>query len=480
MIQGISYAALSPVLIVALAGLALLLADAFEVPRRVLGTGAVAALAAALVAVFALVPGRPHVTFCVPASLRGAGPLPCSYIVDNFTLTFQGIVLASALVVVLMSLDSLDDVPMGEYLFLVFCAVVGVLTLVAARDLILLVVALETLSLPVFALVALKRYDGRATEAAIKLFLVSVISTAILLFGISLVYGATGTMHVGLIGPVAADLKPVMAAGIVMIVAGFGFKVAAVPFHFWAPDVYQGAPLPVAAFLSVISKAGGFAGLAIVLALGFSSYGHVWGPLIAVLAAVTMTAGNLMALRQTHAIRLLAWSSVAQSGYMLAPLAVGSHHTTQAVAATVAYVAFYAIMNLGAFAVVTGFGPRVLVEDYRGLARVSPWHGAALAFFLLCLAGLPPGIMGLVAKIVVFEGVVTGGVTWLAVVMAINTVIGLYYYLAWAVRLFQPATGSVSLPQGLPFRSAVAVTAAGATVLSVEPQLLLQATLSLG
>jgi NADH-quinone oxidoreductase subunit N len=483
MIQGISYAALSPVLIVAVAALVLLMADAFDMPRRLLGIGALASLAAALVAVFALVPGRPRTTFCVPTSLRGSGPLPCSYITDDFTLVFQGIVLAAALIVVLISLDGLDDVPMGEYLFLVFCAIVGVLTLVAARDLILLVVSLETLSLPVFALVALKRYDGRATEAALKLFLVSVISTAILLFGISLVYGATGTMHVGLIGPVAGDLKPVMAAGIVMIVGGFAFKVAAVPFHFWAPDVYQGAPVPIAAFLSVISKAGGFAGLAIVLALGFPSYGHVWGPMIAVLAAVTMTVGNVMALRQTQAVRLLAWSSVAQSGYMLAPLAVGSHHLAQAVAATVAYVAFYAIMNLGAFAVVTGFaakGGSNLVEDYKGLARVSPGHGAALAFFLVCLAGLPPGIMGLVAKITVFEGVVTGGVTWLAVVMAVNTVIGLYYYLAWAVRLFMPATGTYEMPAGLPLRSAVTATAVGAVLLSVAPQLLLQAALSLG
>jgi NADH-quinone oxidoreductase subunit N len=168
---------------------------------------------------------------------------------------------------------------------------------------------------------------------------------------------------------------------------------------------------------------------------------------------------------------------------MLAPLAVGSHHLPQAVAATVAYVAFYAIMNLGAFAVVTGFAAKTasnLVEDYKGLARVSPWHGAALAFFLVCLAGLPPGIMGLVAKIVVFEGVVTGGVTWLAVIMAVNTVIGLYYYLAWAVRLFISAAGTHEMPSGLPFRGAVTITAAGAVLLSVAPQLLLQAALSLG
>ncbi|GAA3964380.1 NADH-quinone oxidoreductase subunit N [Actinomadura viridis] len=488
MIQDIDYAAISPPLILAVAAVGLLLADAFDVPRRLLGLLGGGALTVALAAVVALAFGDRRATFCLPDGLRGNGPPSCSYVADDFTLLFQGIVLAAAVIVVLLSLREITAarMPAGEYHFLLLAAIIGALVLVAARDLILLVVALETLSLPVFALVALRRYDGTASEAALKLFLVSVVSAAIMLFGVSLVYGATGAMHLDRIAPalerLPAQLDPVAAVGIVLVLAGFGFKVAAVPFHFWAPDVYQGAPLPVAAFLSVVSKAAGFAGLVIVLSAGFPAYGHVWGPVIAALAAITMTLGNLMALRQRTAIRLLAWSSVAQSGYMLAPLAVGARRLPEAVAATTAYVALYAVMNLGAFAVVVAVRrtapARDTLDAFRGLARTRPATGAALAFFLICLAGLPPGVMGLFAKVVVFRATVAGGVTWLAVVMAVNTVIGLYYYLAWAVRLFAAPEHPVAAPAADPgpaVRAAIAATAVGAVVLSVAPQLVLQA-----
>ena len=167
-------------------------------------------------------------------------------------------------------------------------------------------------------------YDGRASEAALKLFLVSVVSTAVMLFGLSLVYGVTGQVHLDRIATSLDDPGARGAAArcsaVVLALAGFGFKVAAVPFHFWAPDTYEGAPVPVAAYLSVVSKAAGFVGLALLLTVGFAPYADVWGPLLAVLAAVTMTVGNLAALRQRQAVRLLAWSSVAQSGYMLVPL----------------------------------------------------------------------------------------------------------------------------------------------------------------
>ncbi|GAB2819558.1 NADH-quinone oxidoreductase subunit N [Actinocorallia aurea] len=497
MIQEIDYGAVAPVLITAAAAVAVLLAGAFEVRGRILGWATAGALLAGFVSVLALAGGGVRGTFCVPESLRDGGPASCSYSADNFTLVFQGIVLAAAVLVVLLSLSdlALADVPLGEYYFLLLCSVTGALSLVAARDLVLLAVGLETLALPVFALVALRRYDGRATEAAVKLLLVSVVSTAVLLFGIGLVYGSTGALHFDRIATavVPAELEPVLTAGIVLVICGFAFKVAAVPFHTWTPDVYEGAPLPVAAFLSVVSKAGGFAALGLVVALAFPDRGGVWGPLLAVLAALTMTVGNVLALRQTKAIRLLAWSSVAQSGYMLAPLAVGGDTVTAAVAAMAGYLGFYAVMNLGAFAVVTGFANRRgslqaeggegnLLASYRGLARRNPAEGLALAFFLVCLAGLPPGIMGLIAKVVVFEAVMTGPVVWLAVVMALNTVIGLYYYAVWAVRLFAPEgeEGAGLMPRGLPFRVALGLTAAGAVVLSVLPNLLLHATLAVG
>ncbi|HEX6467622.1 MAG TPA: NADH-quinone oxidoreductase subunit N [Streptosporangiaceae bacterium] len=500
--QGIDYAAIAPPLLTAAAGIVALLADAFGLSRRAVGLVSWAGPAAGLAAVGVLAAGRPRATFCLPSGLRAAVPsaggppaagaarppglASCSYVVDDFTLLFQGLVLAAALAVLLLSYGEItrSRLPVGEYHFLLLAAVTGALALAAARDLALLVVALETLSLPVVALVALRRYDGIAGESALKLFLFTVVGTAVTLFGISLVYGVTGALHLDRVAAALArtpaDLRPAAAAGVVLVLTGFAVKVAAVPFHFWAPDVYQGAPLPVTAFLSVISKAGGFAGLAILLAAGFPAYARTWGVLIGVLAAVTMTVGNLVALRQRHAVRLLAWSSIAQSGYMLAPLSAGAtgvRRLPEAVAATVAYVAIYAVMNLGAFSVVAAAARRgaVVVDDYRGLARSEPATAMALAFFLLCLAGLPPGVMGLFAKIVVIRATVAGGMTWLAVVMAVNTVIGLSYYLGWAARLFAPPAPGRAATQGMDrtVGAAIAAAAAGAVVLSVVPQFVL-------
>lgn len=360
----------------------------------------------------------------------------------------------------------------------------GALTLAAGRDLVTLLVSLEVVSLPLFALVALRRYDGRSSEAGVKMFLVSVVSTAVMLFGISLVYGATGSLFLDRIGAVLATPSPlesVAGVGVVLVLVGFGFKVSAVPFHFWAPDTYQGSPVAVAAFLSVISKAAGFAGLALVLSIAFGPLASVWGPLVAVLAAVSMTVGNLVALRQKTAMRLLAWSSIAQAGYMLAPLgaAGGGAPLDGLVAATIGYVAIYALMNIGVFAVISVVGwigehGGGTLDSYRGLARTHPLTAVALAFFLACLAGLPPGLAGLFAKIVVFQGTILGGYGWLAVIMAVNTVIGLFYYLSWATRLFAP------LPEGAafdriarPVGAAIGVAAAGTVLMSVAPQLVL-------
>ncbi|MDN3356010.1 NADH-quinone oxidoreductase subunit N [Actinomadura sp. DC4] len=473
MIQSIDYLALLPTLIVAVGSIVVLLADAFGLSRRLIGLLTLVALVAATVA---LAPAHGRTTFCTGRS--------CSYAADDFATLFQAIVLLAAVVVVLLSHGEMrrSALPAGEYHFLLLAALAGALLLAAGRDLITLVVALETLSLPVFALVALRRHDGVASEAALKLFLVSVVSSAVTLFGISLVYGVTGAMYLDQVATGLAhlppDLKPVAAAGIVAVIAGFGFKVAAVPFHFWAPDVYQGAPLPVAAFLSVVSKAGGFAGLTVILTVGFWPMGGTWGPLLGVLAAATMTLGNLLALRQRDAVRLLAWSSVAQSGYMLAPLAGGSRvRPHDWMTATAAYVAMYAIMNIGAFAVVTVVARRGRrqLADYRGLARSNPGTATALAFFLICLAGLPPGVMGLFAKVVVFRAAIGGAATWLAVVMAVNTVLGLYYYLSWAARLFAPAERPGTIRVGRAAGIAIAVSLAGAVVVSVAPELVLHA-----
>lgn len=475
-VQTIDYLAIAPPLILALAALAVLIADTFVPKVGALAMGGLVLSAVAVVALF--VNSRPRGTFCVEQS--------CSYVVDDFTLLFQVVMVVAGIIVVLMAQTEIRDtrLPAGEFYFLLLAAMSGALTLAAGRDLIILLVALEVVSLPLFALVALRRYDGRSSEAGVKMFLVSVVSTAVMLFGISLVYGATGSVFLDRISDALSrpsPLESVAGVGVVLVLVGFGFKVSAVPFHFWAPDTYQGSPIAVAAFLSVVSKAAGFAGLVLVLTIAFGPYAQVWGPLIAVLAAVSMTVGNLVALRQKTVIRLLAWSSIAQAGYMLAPLgaAGGPAPLSELAAATIGYVAIYAVMNIGVFAVISlagwvGRHGGGAIEDYRGMARSHPLVAIALAFFLACLAGLPPGLAGLFAKIVVFRGAIDGGLGWLAVIMAVNTVIGLFYYLAWASRLFAPAEGVVHFGQvSRPVGAAIFVAAVGTVLMSVLPQLVL-------
>lgn len=530
MIQSIDYFAIAAPLTLALvAGLVLLL-DAFlpgsARTRTRLGLVTLGGLVVALGFVVAqALRGRTMSTFCVPAQLAaelgapGATPLvpgstssalaaPCSFVVDHFTLIFAGLVLVAGVVVVLLSMTELagGGIPVGEWYFLLLCTLVGAVTLPASRDLIMLLVALELVSLPVFALTALRRYDGRSSEAAVKLFLVSVVSTAVMLFGISLLYGASGSVHLTRIAAAlgtgdpailtnpgsavsgAPGLAGVVAVGIVLVVAGFGFKIAAVPFHAWAADVYQGAPIPVAALLSVISKAAGFAGLMLILVAALSGRAATWAPIVAVLSALTMTVGNVLAMRQRSAVRLLAWSSVAQSGYILAPLAVittggvtapGGTSALDGVSASVAYLVIYAAMNLGAFAVVmliSRVSERNELDDYRGLAFRSPVAAIALAFCLICLAGLPPGLAGLFAKVVVFREIVGGGMGWLAVVMAVNTVIGLYYYIVWTARLFAPAQGERARLRFPATWVAVGIAVVVAVVFSVAPQVVFGAT----
>ncbi|SEG73181.1 NADH-quinone oxidoreductase subunit N [Nonomuraea solani] len=493
MIQQIDYFAIAPPLALALvAGLVLLL-DAFlpaaSRTKTALGAITLAGIVLSLGFVIAqAVRGGTRSTFCVPPNLEPQQL--CSFVVDRFTLVFAGLVLVAAVVVVAMSFTELagGGIPVGEWYFLLLCTLVGAVTLPASRDLIMLVVALELVSLPVFALTALKRYDGRASEAAVKLFVVSVVSTAIMLFGVSLLYGIAGTVYLSRLSEVFTGAVPapgvaltasVVTVGVVLVVAGFAFKIAAVPFHSWAADVYQGAPIPVAALLSVISKAAGFAGLILVLVTALSGQAATWAPIMAIIAALTMTVGNLLAMRQRSAVRLLAWSSVAQSGYILAPLAVTSAELMPgAISASMAYLVIYAAMNLGAFAVVmlvSKTSARNELDDYRGLALRRPAAGIALAFCLVCLAGLPPGLAGLFAKVFVFREIIETGSGWLALVMAVNTVIGLYYYVVWTARLFAPAAGLAPRPHPSTW-FAIGLALVAVVLFSIAPQFVLDLT----
>ncbi|MFI5808067.1 NADH-quinone oxidoreductase subunit N [Streptomyces sp. NPDC051561] len=477
-VQSVDWLAIAPPVIVAAVALLILVADLFvrESRKHLLGLIAVAGLAASLVALVPLRKGH-HKTFCLIDDIT-----VCSYTADYFALVIQALVLGGALLTALLSITATKDdkLPAGEYWFLLLSSAAGAALLPAARDLATLVVALEVASLPAFALVGLRRGDKRSSEAALKFFLSSVTATAVMLLGVSFVYAATGTMHLTEIATrlddVPAQLDTLAQAGVALTLVGFAFKTAAAPFHFWVPDTYVGAPLPIAAYLSVIGKAVGFSGLILVTVVAFPSYADVWGPALAVLAALTMTVGNLAALRQSttrahSAVRLLAWSSVGQAGYLLVPIAAAAYSSDTQIGSTVAYALMYAVVNLGAFAVaalVARTKPLHRIADYRGLYSTNPLAALALGFFLLCLAGLPPGIIGLFAKVTVFSAAVDAGLGWLAAVMAVNVVIALYYYLQWTALLFRaPATAPEDAPATAPAKARLRIPAPLATAIAI-------------
>ncbi|MFC9928352.1 NADH-quinone oxidoreductase subunit N [Streptomyces sp. NPDC127190] len=488
-VQSVDWLAIAPPTVAAVVALAVLVADLFlpEARKAVLGWVSVAGLAVAALLLLPLLHGD-RSTFCT-----GGHAPACSYTADHFTLVIQFLVLGGALLAALLSVTNLADdrrrVPAGEFWFLLLSSAAGAALLPASRDLATLVVALEVASLPAFALVGIRHGDKRSSEAALKFFLSSVTATAVSLMGISFVYATTGTLYLTQVAQrlphVDGQLHTLAQTGVVLTLVGFAFKTAAVPFHFWVPDTYVGAPLPVAAYLSVVGKAVGFSGLILVTVVAFPSYADVWGPALAVLAALTMTVGNLGALRQQatraySAVRLLAWSSVGQAGYLLVPIAAAGYarDAHKAIGSTVAYALMYAAVNLGAFAVaaVVGRG-RALnrISDYRGLYATNPLTALLLAFFLLCLAGLPPGVIGLFAKVTVFSAAVDAGLGWLAVVMAVNVVIALFYYLQWTALLFRAPEGEAARHRvPAPLTAAIALTGVLGVVLSGAPQLVLR------
>ncbi|MCC5031908.1 NADH-quinone oxidoreductase subunit N [Streptomyces sp. WAC 00631] len=475
LVQSVDWLAIAPPAIAAGAALVVLVADLFLSERRkpLLGALALAGLVLAALSLLPLLDGDRR-TFCLTTA-----PDTCSYAADPFALAIQFLVLGGALLTALLSVHTVRDLglPAGEYWFLLLASAAGAALLPASRDLATLVVALEVASLPAFALVGLRRGSRLSSEAALKFFLSSVAATAVMLLGVSFVYAATGSMHLSRVADgldaVPAQLSTLATAGVALTLVGFAFKTAAAPFHFWVPDTYVGAPVPVAGYLSVVGKAAGFSGLILVTVLAFPSHAEIWGPVVAVLAALTMTAGNAAALRQNpgrahSAVRLLAWSSVGQAGYLLVPIAAAAYtdDPNDAIGTTVAYALMYAVVNLGAFgvtALVVRTHPEGRITDFRGLWAARPLAALSLGFFLLALAGLPPGIIGLFAKVAVFSAAVEAGLGWLAVVMAVNVVIALYYYLRWTAVLFRapaPEPTAEPVPAGAPGGTAEPAAAA--------------------
>ena len=362
-----------------------------------------------------------------------------SYVVDDFALVLKGLFLVAAYLVFLMSHHYIESERyyQGEYYFLLLASVLGSLVMASSRDLIVLFIGLELVTGPLFLLAGWRKGDVKSNEASMKYFILGVLSTAILLYGMSLVFGLTGEVSFAGIAAATAGMsdEPALVMAILFMMVGFGFKIAAVPFHFWAPDTYEGAPTPISAYLSVNSKAAGFVAMLIVMYQALPGASDVWAPILWLLAALSMTIGNLSALRQTNIVRLLAYSSVAQAGFMLVPFAaaaVAGADLQQAFGATLIYLVIYAVMNLGAFAVVIAGARKTAsgeLSRWAGLARVDPILGVLTAVFFFSLAGIPP-LAGWFAKFEMFRSVIIAdpATISLAVIAAVNTVIALYYY----------------------------------------------------
>ncbi|AXO36833.1 NADH-quinone oxidoreductase subunit N [Micromonospora sp. B006] len=466
-----------------------------------------AAGTAVLVLLFDLLVARPAVTVAV-AALGAAGTAAGAALVgaagerrtfcvgDDCSWVWNGRAALVGAVIALLTLGVLalsgpllraGRTPVGEYCFLLACAMTGGVVLGAAGDLITLIVALETLTLPLYVLVGLRRGSLAGAEAAVTFFVVSVVATTVTLLGAALLYAVAGTLHLDRLGATLAardDLTdlPLTGVAVALVVAGLAFKVAAVPFHAWAPATYDGAPLPVAAYLSTASKLGGVVALLAVVQRALP--GDMTGPVLAALAVLTMTVGNLVALRQRRTVRLLAWSSVAQAGYILAPLgalALAAGRTGDARAATyaaaVAYAIFFVLLELAAFAAVVALRPADgdggTLADLRGAARRHPWVGGAFALALIGLAGLPPGLAGLFAKVTVVRALLAGHAGWLALVVALNAVIGLAYYLRLTASLYATPAGAAAVRPARTVALALGLATVAAVVIGFAPQLVL-------
>jgi NADH-quinone oxidoreductase subunit N len=424
-----------PMVIVAVAAMVLLLVGVRVDDSESEGLGLLTLAALGVAFVFTLgIVGQNGIAFAGAISI------------DSFSAFFELAILIAAMFTVMMSLDyaSENKIPGAEYYSLLLFSAMGMMLMAAAGDLIVIFLGLETMSITVYVLAGMMRRNARSNEAAIKYFLLGAFSTGFLLYGIALVYGATGTIKLGPIHDAIASgslsSNPLLLLGTGMMVIGFGFKVAAVPFHMWTPDVYEGAPTPVTAFMAVGVKLAAFAAFIRVFLVDLESIGSHWQTVLWVVAALTMTGGNLIAVVQTNIKRMLAYSAIAHAGYLLLGMAAG----VRSGPAILYYLLGYAFTNLGAFAVVIALERRNEVSnrisDFRGLAARQPLLAGAMAIFLLSLAGVPP-LAGFVGKFYIFSEALQQGYSGLVIIAVLNSVVGTYYYFYVLVAMYMQEGG---------------------------------------
>ena len=428
--------------------------------------------------------------------LSGSGTLLFGEMVsaDRFSLFFTALISGIVVLVLLLSRDYLEDekIHVGEFYTLLFFCVAGILLLSMSNDLMLLFIAVELMSLAAYVLTGFNRGRFTCIEGALKYFILGSFASAFLLFGISLVYGAVGTTNISAIGELLGGsgglagamttlkanprLTPeVLPVGVGMLIIGLAFKIGAAPFHMWVPDVYQGAPAPVTAFMSTAIKAGAFAAFVRLLTVAVPGLEELWGPIIAGLAAVTMIVGNIAALVQRDIKRMLAYSSVAHGGYaMMGFLAINAGGDSTAVGAILTYLIAYATMNLGAFGVVIWLQNKADLEvtdldSYGGLGFKFPWMAAAMTLFMISLGGLPP-TAGFIAKFNLFSAVVGAGYTPLVILALMTSMASMYYYLRVVVYMYmRPEMGTVSLRSSALPGVVVGLTALAVLLLGLFP-----------
>ena len=406
------------------------------------------------------------------------------YVVDNFSLVMKAVFLLAGYVVVLLSSSHIEqgEYWRGEYWFLLLTSLLGMLMMASSRDLVSIFVALEFLSIPAYMLAAWRKRDPKSNEAGVKYFLLGVFASAVMLYGMSLMYGVANSTLLTEIGAkftATGEFSAVHALAVVFVVVGFAFKVSAVPFHTWAPDTYEGAPTPVTAFLSVASKAAGFVALVVLLYTAFPLAQDIWQPFIWVLSALTMTIGNVLALKQNNIVRMIAYSSISQGGFVLMPLAVAglAGSGTTALRSVVLYMIVYAATNLGVFAIILAVSNKTRsgeISSYGGLFSYAPTLGVLMTLFLASLAGIPP-LGGWIAKFVAFQSLIQSQSTWgyaLAVVGAVNSVVAFGYYgnvmrEIWMRPVPDNDTTLISVPGSL--KLALVITAGTTLVFGILP-----------
>ncbi len=459
-----------PILVLIFGGVVLLLVD-LVIPRENKAYTAYLAIGVMLVALLAVPVGAGQ-------TLSGFGGM---IVADSYSMFLDGLLLVIGIITVLLTLryNVARGIMRGEFFPLTLFALSGMLLMGHSANLLIVFVAIELLSIPLYILCGIARPNPNSEESALKYFLLGAFASGFLVYGIALIYGATGTTNLAAIatavtsGAVSAN-SGLLLVGTGLVLVGLGFKVAVAPFHMWTPDVYEGAPTTVTAFMATATKAAGFAAVVRVFLFGLAPIIDTWQPIVAVIAAFTMIIGNVVALSQTNLKRMLAYSSIAHAGYLLVGVAAGGQNGTTGV---LFYLAAYAVTSLAGFAVMTLManeaGEDQRIEAYAGLFRRRPLMAIAMAISLFSLLGIPP-TAGFVGKYFLFNAAVNSGLTWLAVIGMLTSVISAGYYLRVIVVMFmrEPGTNEIEVSNA-PRTAAMIFSVLAILLLGILPQIVM-------